>query len=345
MIEKWLKRLTRIELVLIYLVVIAGSIVRMTGSGMGCPDWPKCFGYLIPPTERSQIEWKEDHAYKKGQIIIVDESLRVAQNDFTSEGSYNNNNWAAYTKHDYATFNSFHTWTEYINRLFGALAGIPMLLLVFFSLIHIQKNWRYFVLSIMGLFLLGFEAWLGKLVVDGNLIPNSITIHMMGALAIVAVLLIQNSLGSCRLISKSGATTLFKSLLIASVIMTLAQIILGTQVREQVDVLQKTGLTRSAWIADLDWAFYVHRSFSVLVLTLNLWLWNYNRKNRMSLTEFNWVMVIIVAEVLLGMVLSYFNMPRWAQPSHLLLGTLLFTFQFYALLLASKKSLFSSQSA
>ena len=126
-------RWAKISLVLIYLVIIAGATVRMTGSGMGCPDWPKCFGYYIPPTQVEELLWKPNHEYNKGQVIIKNNSLWVANNSFTTKDVYNPSDWKEYTKHDYAEFNPYHTWVEYINRLCGALAGLSCLVLFVLS--------------------------------------------------------------------------------------------------------------------------------------------------------------------------------------------------------------------
>ena len=127
------RKSVKISLVFVYLVIIAGAMVRMTGSGMGCPDWPKCFGYYIPPTDVSELQWSSDRNFKKGQVIIHDETLQVAKDNFVTSKAYNASNWQLYTKHDYATFNVWHTWIEYINRLFGALSGIAIFIMALLS--------------------------------------------------------------------------------------------------------------------------------------------------------------------------------------------------------------------
>ena len=54
--ESKFHNLTKLSLLLVYLVIIAGAFVRMTGSGMGCPDWPKCFGFYVPPTNTQRVK-------------------------------------------------------------------------------------------------------------------------------------------------------------------------------------------------------------------------------------------------------------------------------------------------
>ena len=131
-------KISKISLVLVYLVILAGSLVRMTGSGMGCPDWPKCFGLLIPPTEIGQIEWFPNKSFTKGIVLKKNNELIIAKKDFSSKEKFNFSNWNKYTKHDYSDFNPSKTWIEFLNRLIGAIAGLATVLMLIFSI----KFWR-----------------------------------------------------------------------------------------------------------------------------------------------------------------------------------------------------------
>jgi len=133
----------------------------MTGSGMGCPDWPKCFGYYIPPTSEEQITWQPNSDYKAGMIIIKDEVLFVAENDIKTTNNFTISNWKKYTKHDYAKFNKYHTWTEYINRLTSVLSGFVFLFLVIGAFKFRKENKLIPTLASIALFLMLFEGWLG----------------------------------------------------------------------------------------------------------------------------------------------------------------------------------------
>jgi len=334
------RRFAKTSLILIYLVIIAGAVVRMTGSGMGCPDWPKCFGYYIPPTEEEQLVWKPDHEYFKGQVIIVHQNLKVAVNKFKSNESFNDQNWSNYEKHDYAKFNVWHTWIEYINRLLGALSGVFILLMFLFSLRYRKTRPKLIYWSAITLLLLLFQAWLGATVVYSNLLPARITIHMIVALIIVALLLYIVYI-SKENIDRNTTSSKFKYLVIFGLVLSLVQIGLGTQVRQFVDeTVKQVGYDqKELWLNDPDIKFYIHRSLSILVSLTNGLIWFLNRKFQYGLNRLTNALVgVIGLEIFTGILMFYFDFPFLSQPLHLIIAALMFSLQFYIFVSIRTKS-------
>ena len=326
----------KIALVLVYLVIFAGAFVRLTGSGMGCPDWPKCFGYYIPPTQEKELLFTAGKEYDKGQVIIKEESLLVAKANFISKSNFESSNWEKYTKHDYAIFNPLHTWVEYINRLFGALAGIACFVTFILSFWFWKENKKLILLSFLICVLMGFQAWLGKTVVDSVLNPVKITIHMLTALLIVAFQLI-----TIYAVQKDKKAFVFNSkfnlILVIALILTIIQVVLGTSVREHVDTISETGAPEVLWLQNPSISFYIHRSFSIVVLLANLYLFTQNRKLNLGFQKLNWVMILLLIEIVSGIAMYYFDFPFGTQTIHIVMATLLFGFQFYMILESNSK--------
>ena len=312
-----MRDVTYIAFTLVFLVVLAGSVVRMTGSGMGCPDWPKCFGLLIPPTSEDQIRWSTNSEYDEGQMVIENDTLWQATSVHVSSGVdfEPTGLWVPYNKHDYAEFNAFHTWVEYINRLLGALSGIPILLL--FSLALTSRKVIPITLASGTLISVLFVSWLGKLVVDGNLIPFSVTIHAVFALAILGFLvgMMQHLNGSRVQIPKST-----RWLIIASLTFAFLQLVLGTQVREQVDILFEHGVARPDILDSLPTWWKIHRTAVWPLLILHL-AWAIPATKIDVLKSFAWITIgILIAQTLTGFLFSNLGMPALVQPAHILLA-------------------------
>jgi len=325
------RRWLRLSILVIYLIIIAGAVVRMTGSGMGCPDWPKCFGHWIPPTEESELEFSPNTPYKKGMVIIVDEELRVAKNDFFTTDTYAETNWEPYTKHDYAVFNKLHTWTEYINRLIGALGGLVVLVAALLSLQFLRKRTKLTVLTVVALLAMLIQAVIGKIVVDTLLSPVLITIHMIVALLIVGLLiyLLYEVLPPDVRYKNKGRLSRFALLLI---VLTLAQVAMGTQVRQfidhQVDIFGYP--LSSAWLENGPAIFFIHRSFSILLLLLHGWfiykavgIWKHPKRSYYTLG------FLILLTIFSGVLMNYVDFPIGSQAIHLVLASLILGLQFY----------------
>ncbi len=321
---------TKTSILLVYLVIATGGVVRMTGSGMGCPDWPKCFGYYIPPTNIAQLTWFSQKIFKKGQMIIYKDELKISKNNFTSGLNFDHKNWEDYTKHDYSKFNPLHTWVEFINRLIGVICGISVLILGFYSL-HFFKNKPIItILSLLTIIAVGFQAWLGKIVVDSNLNPYSITIHMLMALLIISILIFIYSLNT-NYKKNNVKSVALKNTVLLSLIFTTIQIAIGTQVREFIDeqIIMIGETKKNLWLLVLPSVFLTHRSFSLLILTVNFFIIYLSRKINLNSKIIFLILGIIAIEIILGIAMYYLHFPFSSQPLHLLLATILFGVQFY----------------
>jgi cytochrome c oxidase assembly protein subunit 15 len=325
--QKFFVQFSWITILSVYLLILVGGIVRSTGSGMGCPDWPKCFGQYVPPTKVEQLpeNYKEIYAQKRREknlrlvgflkTIGMREAAERVQNDET-----------IYIEED---FDVTKTWIEYLNRLLGVLIGL-LIFITFLSSLSFRKTKPIVpILSFAALLLVGFQGWIGSIVVSTNLLQGMITLHMF--LAILQVLLMAYTAEIARksqLNEQDTKPEISKgiwALLWLNLILSFGQVLLGTQVREQIDVIAKEISSRSAWIEGLDIRFYVHRTYSLLLIALNVFLlYKLRSITQLYFSQIRFLYQLLIAVLVLstlsGAVMAYFAIPAFAQPLHLVLA-------------------------
>ncbi len=317
--EQQFRKLALLTVATIYLVILAGGIVRGTGSGMGCPDWPKCFGQWIPPTEVSQLPPNYQEIY--------------------SHRGYGD-----------TLFNPVKTWIEYVNRLLGVLTGFFIFLTFLSSLRFLKTDRIITILSFVAFFLVGFQGWLGAKVVSNLLAPWIVTLHMLVAIVIVGVLLYVTTRSYSSVLPGDSLRNnqFVNRFLIISTLVLLVQILLGTQVREEVDyVAHRLGArARDQWAEQLGIKFAIHRSFSwVVVLTQMLWYWRFRQQQTQGVNALLGKVAIglTIVQLLTGITLAYLGMPAIAQPIHLTIAIVALGIQFVLILLLNKEDFFPSQ--
>ena len=286
----------------VYFLILVGGIVRASGSGMGCPDWPKCFDRWVPPTSEAQLPANYQEIY--------------------ADRGYGD-----------TRFNAAKTWTEYLNRMIGVAVGI-LVILTFLASLRLRGFGASTPLACLGALISVVAAgWLGSVLVDTNLAGWAVTIHMLLALAVAGFLIFalvhaRAAIGGRGLLATTRLGPLFAFVLLLSI----NQIALGTRVREQVDELSQSGASVAEWLADLGTVFLVHRSFSIVVLLANLVLVYRIRRATLSRGVLhatgNLLLFTLVLEMAVGAGLYYLDMPAALQPIHLLLAAIAAGIQF-----------------
>lgn len=320
-----MKKISLYLIISLMLIVLAGSIVRATGAGMGCPDWPKCFGYYVPPSSDANFLWKKNHEYKKGQMIAFDNKFMIAPKDFKSSEQINQANWNQYQKHSYTIYNPTHTWTEYANRMVSLVSGL-ILVLLFVKALFVWRDRKTTLLLCAILVLMMFQAWLGAVVVFSILQPLKITLHLVFAYVLIyfAVKL------HCLLWQKKPVYTFCRAewkIYLSICALFVVQVALGTQVRQFVD--ETTGVEMivdpsDIW-QDTPWVFYIHRSVSLLFFIL-IWYMYKGLQSGYLKKLLLYIIAICVVQILLGLWMYYIEFSPWTQPMHLLFSFVLFIF-------------------
>jgi heme a synthase len=132
-----------------YLLILVGGLVRASGAGLGCPDWPRCFGSWIPPASAADLP----------------------------------------PQFDPSQFNPALMWTEYLNRLLGVTVGVLIFATAISAWRHYRHQPRILWTTITAFLLVGFEGWLGGRVVAHELAAWIVTAHLIVAIVIVQLLL------------------------------------------------------------------------------------------------------------------------------------------------------------
>ena len=274
-----------------YLLIAVGGLVRASGAGLGCPDWPRCFDRWIPPLTAAGVP----------------ETI------------------------DPALFNFAKAWTEYLNRLLGVAVGFLILATLVIAIRNYRRSPRVLWPTVAAFVLVGFEGWLGGQVVRSMLKPMMLTAHLIVALVIVILLLYATvsaffppdgpkvSLPLRRVWVGRAA--------VGAGLLVLIQVALGALVRGKVQLLAEEGLARTEWIAHIGALDPLHRNLAVLTTAAIMgvaWLAHtWVQPDRWLRGAATASVVLVALQVAAGLALAYFDFPALMQIAHLWLASLL----------------------
>ena len=317
-------------LISVLVLIFVGAIVRVTGAGMGCPDWPTCWGLLIPPTKVEQVDFDKlpvEKFQKKAERMGRDPST-ISRETLRAE------------------FNPRHVWTEFINRMFSLPVGFFSLATFIISFMYLKSRPIVFWLSFASLLLVLANAIMGARVVYSGISPGVLTSHLALAMLLICVLVHCVWAGGerkFRVEILQEAKTL--RILVASLLfLTIVEGILGSQIREMTDEMAKAHLNapRETWIAELEQSavYLIHRSFSWLILIISVVAFIATKRHQTggATPSQKGVVAIVFAQMILGLVMSQVHIYSWVQVLHVGLAAILLALTYRWLLILPKKN-------
>ena len=287
------RKMAFISTTAVYLLIFIGGLVRVAGAGLGCPDWPKCFGHWIPPISMSQLPPDIDPAL----------------------------------------FNFTLAWIEYINRLIGVVIGILILVTAVLAVKYYRNVPKIMYTTIAAALLVGFQGWYGSLVVGSELLPITVTVHMLLALLIACLLIYvtQSAFYYENPDSDKGAVYPVKTrtwtwFLAGAAVM---QVVLGTQIRSALEILREQFplLTASEWldltgvVQNIHWVlgvamFFISWHIGIKVLKFSERLPLLVKQSSVG------IMALVIIQLVIGLVMVTAGLPALAQLFHLWVASL-----------------------
>jgi len=315
----------------VLLLLLAGGFVRSTGSGMGCPDWPKCFDGYIPPSDVSQLPPNYQDVHLQKRIKKVNKFAGLLKSiGFKKEAEQLLNDNTVYLPEE---FNVRKAWTEYINRIIGVLSGLFSL--VFFLTLFKTKfnsNKKQFWFGILGFFFMLFNGWLGSIVVATNLFSIIVSIHYL--LAYAALVFFMLSVFAPQLNENNINLIKYKWWIVFLLILSLVQILFGTQLRHTSDLAIANGTLYANNTMNLDslgFSFYLHRALALVVIFFTGFILfkNKSMKDKLSLNLLIVVLALLCLQYLSGVFNLRFQFPLVFQVMHVFLAGVIFTITVY----------------
>jgi heme a synthase len=273
-----------------YFLIFMGGLVRVSGAGLGCPDWPTCFGRWFPPTSVSQLPPDIDPA----------------------------------------KFNFALAWIEYVNRLCGVTLGFLIAATGFWAIFRFRRNPHILIPSVLAALLVAYQGWQGSQVVSSQLKPLIVSIHMGLAFVIASLMIYVTQqawyLEKPDVTEKtSGIHLPWYAIALAAI--AIVQVIIGTQVRSDLEQVADAFplLPQREWMGKVGGVSVFHTLLGVIV-TLATWQVGAKivRQAKEALTtQAAWgAMILAAAQVLIGAILTLAGVPGVLRLFHLLISSL-----------------------